>query len=76
VVGDTAYCTDVLGAANVSWIFESNGLERPEGRADIILRNIEHQTGNLLITGGPAVNPAADEFDNYFNISFTCKTLI
>lgn len=43
VVGDTAYCTDVLGTANVSWIFESNGLERPEGRADILT---QYRTSN------------------------------
>ena len=76
VVGDTAYCTDVLGTANVSWLFGSNYpldyMQRPEGRTDAILPYTEHYTGNLLITGGPAVNPWAVEFGqlNYFNISY------
>jgi hypothetical protein len=76
VVGDTAYCTDVLGTANVSWFFgskyPSNSIyvQRPEGRTNIILKTSEHQTGNLFITGGPAVNPLATEFDQYFDISY------
>ena len=71
VVGDTAYCTDVLGTANVSWIFGWNSIQRPEGRTDTILTDTEHQTGNLLITGGPAVNPVAHEYNQYFNILYT-----
>jgi hypothetical protein len=74
VVGDPAYCTDVLGTANVSWFFGSRYppyyIQRPEGRTDTILTYQEHQTGNLLITGGPAVNPVTDEFDTYFGISY------
>ncbi|KYK36988.1 MAG: hypothetical protein AYK18_11080 [Theionarchaea archaeon DG-70] len=70
VVGDQAYCTDVLGTANVSWVFGKYYMERPEGRTHTILQDIEHNSGNLLITGGPAVNPVADEFDQYFNISY------
>ena len=45
-------------------------MERPEGRTHTLLSSTEHQTGNLIITGGPAVNPAAQEFDNYFDISY------
>jgi hypothetical protein len=71
VVGDTAYCTDVLGTANVSWIFGWNSIQRPEGRTDTILTDTEHQTGNLLITGGPAVNLIAHEYNQYFNILYT-----
>ena len=70
VVGDPAYCTDVLGTANVSWIFGWNSLQRPEGRTDKILTSYEHNTGNLLITGGPAVNGVAQEFDQYFGITY------
>jgi hypothetical protein len=77
VVGDPAYCTDVLGTANISWFFGSNYLnyplhymQRPEGRTDVILPSNEHQTGNLIITGGPAVNLVATEFGQYFDISY------
>jgi len=76
VVGDTAYCTDVLGTANVSWFFGSKYpsdyiyVQRPEGRTTTILTTSEHQAGNLLLTGGPAVNPLAEEFDQYFNVSY------
>jgi hypothetical protein len=71
VVGDPAYCTDVLGTANVSWVFGWNHLQRPEGRTDRILQSTEHATGNLIITGGPAVNPVATEFGQYFGITYT-----
>ena len=64
-----------MGTANVSWIFgwEHNNyyMQRPEGRTDKILTSYEHNTGNLLITGGPAVNGAAQEFDQYFQITYT-----
>lgn len=30
VVGDTAYCTDVLGAANLSWVFGFHSVKIPE----------------------------------------------
>jgi hypothetical protein len=71
VVGDTAYCTDVLGTANLSWIFGYKSAVLPEGRTNVILPDKEHETGNLLITGGPAVNPIATEFGNYFGITYT-----
>lgn len=71
VVGDPAYCTDVLGTANLSWIFGWNHIERPEGRTDLILQSTEHNTGNLLITGGPAVNDLAAEFGDHFGITYT-----
>jgi hypothetical protein len=71
VVGDTAYCTDVLGTAKISYGLALGGAsENPEGRTDIILTQTEHDTGNLIIVGGPAVNPTADEFDQIFNISY------
>ncbi len=70
VVGDDAYCTDVLGTANLSWIFGEKSMQRPEGRTDTILKDAEHQTGNLLITGGPAINSLAVEFDEYFGITY------
>ena len=70
VVGDTAYCTDVLGTANLSWIFGFHSVEIPEGRTDRILPYEEYERGNLLLTGGPAVNPLAEEFDQYFNVSY------
>ncbi|MBU7026563.1 MAG: hypothetical protein HXS48_06445, partial [Theionarchaea archaeon] len=71
VVGDTAYCTDVLGTANLSWIFGFHSGEIPEGRTDRILPYNEYERGNLLITGGPAVSPLAEEFGNYFGITYT-----
>jgi hypothetical protein len=71
VVGDTAYCTDVLGTANISWIFGWNSMNKPEGRTDHILPYTEHQTSNLIITGGPAVNPLAQEFGQHFGITYT-----
>ncbi len=71
VAGDTAYCTDVLGSSKIAFGLEEGGaLENPEGRTDLILTSTEHDTGNLMIVGGPAVNPVADEFDNAFNITY------
>lgn len=71
VVGNSAYCTDVLGTANLSWVYGLKSIERPEGRTHTILPFSEHETGNLLITGGPAINPVADEFNRYFGIEYT-----
>ena len=71
VVGDTAKCTDVLGTANMSWAFGNTDISRPEGKTDLLLTVNEHNAGNLIIVGGPAVNPLADEFDNYFGITYT-----
>ncbi len=70
VVGHYAKCTDVLGTANVSWAFGDQGIDRPEGKTDILLTNVEHNTGDLIIMGGPAINPVADEFDRYFGITY------
>ena len=46
------------------------GAQNPEGRTDIILTHKEKDEGNLIIVGGPAVNPAATEFGGYFGISY------
>ncbi|MBU7031175.1 MAG: VCBS repeat-containing protein [Theionarchaea archaeon] len=71
VAGDTAYCTDVLGSAKIAFALgEAGTLENPEGRTDVILTTSEHNTGNLIPVGGPAINPIADEFNGYFGISY------
>ena len=71
VAGDVAYCTDVLGSSKIAFGLAKGGTsENPEGRTDVILTTIEHDTGNLIIVGGPAVNPVADEFDGYFGITY------
>jgi hypothetical protein len=44
--------------------------ENPEGRTDSVLTELEHDTGNLIIVGGPAVNPIATEFGRYFRITY------
>jgi hypothetical protein len=72
VAGDNAYCTDVLGSAKVSYGLSDGGVtENPEGRTDVILTTAEHDTGNLIPVGGPAINPIAVEFDGIFGISYT-----
>jgi hypothetical protein len=72
VVGDEAYCTDVLGTAKISYGLALGGAsQNPEGRTDFILTTAEHDTGNLITVGGPAVNPVADEFGNHFGITYT-----
>ena len=71
VAGDNAYCTDVLGSAKVCYGLADGGVtENPEGRTDIILTTTEHDTGNLIPVGGPAINPIATEFDGYFGITY------
>ena len=71
VAGDTAYCTDVLGASKIAFGLRIGGvLENPEGRTDVILTTTEHDTGKLITVGGPAVNPVADEFGNIFGITY------
>ncbi len=71
VAGDNAYCTDVLGSAKVSYGLADGGVtENPEGRTDVILTTTEHDTGNLIPVGGPAINPIAVEFDGYFSITY------
>jgi hypothetical protein len=71
VAGDVAYCTDVLGSSKIAFGLAKGGTsENPEGRTDLILTTTEHDTGNLIIVGGPAVNPVADEFDSYFGITY------
>ncbi len=71
VVGDGAKCTDALGTANVSWVYGFKHIATPEGKTDSILTQKEHETNNLIIVGGPAVNPVAQEFGNYFGISYS-----
>jgi hypothetical protein len=72
VAGDTAYCTDVLGSARIAFGLAKGGsYENPEGRTDQILKPAEHTTGNLIMVGGPAVSPLADEFDRVFGITYT-----
>ena len=71
VAGNSAYCTDVLGAAKISFaLAEGGSQENPEGRTDTILTSQEHDTGNLIPVGGPAINPVADEFGTYFNVTY------
>jgi hypothetical protein len=70
VVGDKAYCTDVLGTAKISYGLAAGTAENPEGRTDSVLTELEHDTGNLIIVGGPAVNPVATEFGRYFRITY------
>jgi hypothetical protein len=74
VVGDDAYCTDVLGTAKISHGLALGGAaQNPEGRTDKILTRRERDQGNLIIVGGPAVNPAAVEFGGYLGITYTLK---
>jgi hypothetical protein len=71
VAGDKAYCTDVLGSAKIAFALAQAGThENPEGRTDVTLTQIEHDTGNLIPIGGPAVNPVATEFGLYFNVTY------
>jgi hypothetical protein len=71
VAGDAAYCTDVLGTAKISYGLAVGGAsENPEGRTETTLTSLEHDTGNLIPVGGPAVSPIADEFDNIFGITY------
>ncbi len=75
VVGDTAYCTDVLGTAKVAFGLGAGGTaENPEGRTDVILTDIEHYSGNLLIVGGPAINLVTDEFNALCGITYEYVT--
>jgi hypothetical protein len=50
--------------------------ENPEGRTDTFLTHRERDQGNLIIVGGPAVNPAAVEFGGYFGISYKEKSRV
>ncbi|KYK37598.1 MAG: hypothetical protein AYK19_06890 [Theionarchaea archaeon DG-70-1] len=71
VAGDNAYCTDVLGSAKIAFGLGQGGAsENPEGRTDEILTATEHDTGNLIPVGGPAINPVADEFGSAFAITY------
>jgi hypothetical protein len=71
VAGDNAYCTDVLGSAKIAFGLSAGGAsENPEGRTDVILTTAEHDAGNLIPVGGPAINPVADEFGIYFGITY------
>ncbi|MBU7026743.1 MAG: hypothetical protein HXS48_07350 [Theionarchaea archaeon] len=70
-VGDQAYCTDVLGSAKIAFGLAKGGaFENAEGRTDLIMTPAEHDTGNLMIVGGPAINPLAVEFDSKFDIAY------
>jgi hypothetical protein len=71
VAGDQAYCTDVLGSAKIAFGLAKGGArDNPDGRTDTILTTTEYNTGNLIMVGGPAVNPVADAFDNTFGITY------
>jgi len=70
VIGQKAYNTDVLGTAKISYGLALGGAQNPEGRTDMIITNEEKDEGNLIIVGGPAINPAATEFGGYFGISY------
>ncbi|MBU7019089.1 MAG: hypothetical protein HXS44_16380 [Theionarchaea archaeon] len=71
VAGNSAYCTDVLGSAKIAFALGQGGAsDNPEGRTDTILTTVEHDTGNLIPLGGPAINPIAVEFGNYFGITY------
>ncbi|MBU7025316.1 MAG: hypothetical protein HXS48_00125 [Theionarchaea archaeon] len=74
VVGELAKCNDVLGTANISWIYGYKNIARPEGKTDLLLTATEYYTGNLIIVGGPAINPVANEFDQYFDIAYNYDT--
>jgi hypothetical protein len=70
-VGDIAKSTDVLGSAILAYALAAQGtIEKPEGRTEVILTEEEHDSGNLIIVGGPAVNPVATEFGKLFRISY------
>ncbi len=72
VAGDNAYCTDVLGSAKIAFGLARGGTsQNPEGRTDIILTTAEHDTGNVIPVGGPAINPVADDFSAAFTITYT-----
>ncbi len=71
VAGEDAKCTDVLGSAKIAHgLSIRNTANNPEGRTDDILTSYEHTNGNLLIVGGPAINPLAVEFDDSFGVSY------
>jgi len=71
VTGNDAYCTDVLGAAKISYGLALGGVsENPEGRTEIILTRKERDQGNLIIIGGPDINPTAIEFGGYCGITY------
>jgi len=71
VVGEEAYTTDILGTSHISYGLALGGaFENPQGRTDTILTREERDQGNLIIVGGPSVNPAATEFGGYCGISY------
>jgi C1A family cysteine protease len=71
VVGNNAYCTDVLGTGKIAYGLGVGGVtENPEGRTDTLLTTTEHDTGNLIPVGGPAINPIALEFGDVFGITY------
>ncbi len=75
VVGNNAYCTDVLGTGKIAFGLGAGGTaENPEGRTHTILTQTERDTGNLIPVGGPAINPVADDFNDIFGITFEYTT--
>ncbi|MBU6999100.1 MAG: hypothetical protein HXS42_15750, partial [Theionarchaea archaeon] len=71
IVGEKAETPDVLGAANLSYALAWGGCqENPESRTDMLLTNEEHDTGNLIVVGGPAVNEIAVELGRLLRITY------
>ncbi len=73
VVGSGAMCQDILSTAKLSHALALCGAGNPEGRTEKLLTTTERTEGNLIIVGGPAVNPLATEFGGYFGISYTYR---
>jgi hypothetical protein len=71
IVGEKAETPDVLGAANISYALAWGGCqENPESRTDMLLTDEEHDTGNLIVVGGPAVNELAVELGKLLRITY------
>lgn len=72
VVGDKAYCIDVLGSGRIAFGLAGGGVtQNPEGRTDVLLSQEEFDTGNLITVGGPAINSVTDQFDYAFGVEYT-----
>ncbi len=63
-------CQDILSTAKLSHALALCGAGNPEGRTEKLLTTTERTEGNLIIVGGPAVNPLATEFGGYFGITY------
>jgi hypothetical protein len=71
IVGEKAETPDVLGAANISYALAWGGCQQnPESRTDMLLTDEEHDTGNLIVVGGPAVNELAVELGKLLRITY------